>query len=131
MSEDPEVTGAEQADTKFKPGQSGNPLGRPKGARNRLGEAFVAALADDFDKNGVAAIAKVRDERPHEYLKVVASLLPKQIEIKEEAFDGVSDAELAALIVAARSALGVAGQGGAGGEASGVEEPAGGLPAVH
>lgn len=131
MSEDPEVTGPEQVDTKFKPGQSGNPLGRPKGARNRLGEAFVAALADDFDKNGVKAIETVRTERPHEYLKVVASLLPKQIEIKEEAFDGVSDAELAALIAAARSALGVAGQGGAGSEAAGVEEPAGGLPAVH
>lgn len=95
----------------YKPGQSGNPAGRPKGARNRLGEAFVAALADDFDKHGVLAIETVRTERPHEYLKVVASLLPKQVEIKEGAFDGIGDEELSALIVAARSALGVADEG--------------------
>ena len=28
----------------FKPGQSGNPKGRPKGARNRLGTQFLEAL---------------------------------------------------------------------------------------
>ena len=28
----------------FKPGQSGNPRGRPRGARNRLGEEFLAEL---------------------------------------------------------------------------------------
>ena len=50
--------------------------------------------------------------------KVVASLLPKQLEIKEAPFDGVSDEELAALIVAARSALGLAKEGG-----DGTEEP--------
>lgn len=100
----------------FEPGNRMSP-GRPKGSRNRLGEAFVAALADDFAEHGIAVIATVRDERPHEYLKVVASLLPKQVEIKEGAFDGIGDEELSALIVAARSALGVVGEGGGGAEA--------------
>lgn len=95
---------------RFVTGNSGG--GRPKGSRNRLGEAFIQALHDDFMVNGVEAIKTVRAERPHEYLKVVASLLPKQVEIKESAFDGVSDEELAAIIVAARSALGVAEDGG-------------------
>ena len=96
------------------PGQSGNPHGRPKGSRNKLGEAFVAALHDDFTKNGVAAIEKVRATDPAAYVRVIASILPKQVEIKEGAFDGLSDEELAALVAAARSALGVAEGGGSG-----------------
>src|SRR6478735_2642876 len=36
----------------FRPGQSGNPRGRPKGARNKLGEEFLAELYNDFEANG-------------------------------------------------------------------------------
>jgi len=32
----------------FKPGQSGNPRGRPKGARNKLGERFLGAIFRGF-----------------------------------------------------------------------------------
>ena len=46
----------------FKPGQSGNPKGRPKGARNRLGTQFLEALEADFNKFGSQAIALVRGE---------------------------------------------------------------------
>ena len=38
----------------FKPGQSGNPKGRPKGARNRLAQ-FLEALEADFTKFGTQA----------------------------------------------------------------------------
>lgn len=57
--------------------------GRPKGARTKLGEAFLEAMYSDFTEHGVAAIVKVRDEKPDQYLKVVASILPKEIEAGE------------------------------------------------
>ena len=46
-------------------------------ARARLRDAFVTALAADYEANGAAAIAVLRAERPHDYVKLVASLLPK------------------------------------------------------
>jgi hypothetical protein len=65
----------------YRPGQSGNPLGRPKGSRNRLGEDFLRALADDFAEHGSEAIEDVRINSPKDYLKVIASLLPKGVEL--------------------------------------------------
>ena len=80
--------------TPWQKGQSGNPAGRTKGARNRLNDDFLLALQADFSTNGPAAIVEVREQRPHEYLKIIASILPKQIEIKEN-FGELDDAQLA------------------------------------
>jgi hypothetical protein len=86
----PELTGPKQ-DTRFKPGQSGNPAGRPKGARSKLNEQFLQAMFDDFTLHGVDAIAKVRNEKPDQYLKVVASILPKEIEAGEETINALAE----------------------------------------
>lgn len=67
-------------DLKWKPGQSGNPAGRPKSSRNKLSEDFFKALADDFEEHGIAAIVKMRDERPSDYAKMVAGLMTKEVE---------------------------------------------------
>lgn len=88
------------------PFQPGNP-GRPKGSRNKLGEDFVAALHDSFKASGPAAIATVLVEDPSTYLKIIAAIVPKELNIKHDAFDGVSDEQIAALVAAARSALGI------------------------
>jgi Family of unknown function (DUF5681) len=69
----------------FKPGQSGNPKGRPKGARNRLGTQFLEALEADFNQFGIQAIALVRERKPETYMRVVADLLPKEANINVEA----------------------------------------------
>lgn len=68
-------------DTQFKPGQSGNPKGRPKGSRNKLSEAFMKALSDDFDEHGVEVLTQVRTEKPEAYLQTVARLMPKLMEL--------------------------------------------------
>src|SRR5262245_25864129 len=74
-------TGEKQ--NRWKPGQSGNPAGRPKGARSKLSESFLKALSEDFDSNGIEVIEKVRNDRPHEYLKIVAAVLPKQMQLED------------------------------------------------
>lgn len=108
----PEDTGRKHGGAPpFKPGQSGNPAGRPKGSRNKLGEAFIQAMHEDFLEHGKDVIETVRLEKPDQYLKVVASILPKELNIKTDAFDGISDDQLAAIVAAATAALGIAGDG--------------------
>lgn len=70
--------------TRFKPGQVANPKGRPKGSRNVLGEAFVAALALDFAEFGPDAICLVREEKPDVYLQVISRIIPKHIDVKAD-----------------------------------------------
>jgi hypothetical protein len=92
---------------RFARGHCGNMTGRPRGSRNKLGEVFITQLYTDWLEHGEAVIAAVRTQKPDAYLKVVASLLPKQLEIKEGTFDGLTDEQLAALLAYARNALGL------------------------
>jgi hypothetical protein len=81
---------------KWAKGQSGNPAGKPKGARTKLGEAFIEALHDDFNEHGIAAIQVVRAEKPDQYLKVIASLMPKEHRLSvNDQFADMTDDELA------------------------------------
>ena len=89
----------------FKPGQSGNPAGRPKGARNALGEAFIEAMHEDFKEHGAAAIVKVRDEKPDQYLKVIASILPKDLNVNINQMDDLTDDQLIQRIRSLDSAI--------------------------
>ena len=78
----------------FKPGCAPGP-GRPKGMRNRLTEIALQALGDDFKKHGIAVIEKVRRERPHTYLSIIASLLPRQLHVEHASpFNDLTDSEL-------------------------------------
>lgn len=95
----------------YLPGVSGNPGGYAKGVRNALNGKFLKALSKDFDEHGEVAIARAREEDPVGYVKVVASLLPKELEISRPLED-LTDDELTAGIALLRSRLtAVAGEG--------------------
>lgn len=88
----------------LKPGQSGNPGGKPVAARNRLTALFTNHLADDFEQHGKQAIIDARTKDPLGYIKAVAGLMPKQFE-QVEPLDDMTDAELAAGIAILRGKI--------------------------
>lgn len=100
---------------KWKPGESANPAGRPKGSRNKFAQAFVDDFLADWENNGKAAIETVRKDDPSTYLRVASGLLPKDFNFNmtnegalDKLLDQLSDQQLKDL-VAGLSALGASG----------------------
>ena len=65
----------------FKPGQSGNPLGRPSGSRNRFSEQFYRDLAATWEANGAEAMQKCALTEPSKFVAICASLIPKDVSV--------------------------------------------------
>lgn len=108
----------------FRPGEVPNPKGRPKGSRNKLGEAFIADLYASWQEHGPETIEQVRTEKPDAYLKVVASILPKELNVRVSDLDDLSltdlDKRITALLDALRLEVGIG--AAAGGEATAAGE---------
>jgi hypothetical protein len=79
--------------------------GRRRGARNRISTALLEAIAKDFEQHGEETIKITRMEKPTEYLKIVASLLPREFEITDSRLTDVSDEEIDRIIDIARRQL--------------------------
>ena len=74
-----ELNGRDPESGQFVMGYNGGP-GRPKGSRNKLAEAFIADLHARWIKDGPQVLDAVIKNKPHEFMKVVASLLPRQFD---------------------------------------------------
>ena len=86
----------------FLPGHS---PGRAKGTRNRLQSSFLYALAEDFEKHGADAIKICRIEEPARYVQIVASLMPRELDIERGITADLDDEQLDALIAQVKGEL--------------------------
>lgn len=82
----------------FQQGQSGNPAGRPKGSRAKLAEAFLADVQMHWLVHGTDVIERVARDDPSTYLRVVAGILPKELNVTVSVLDSMSDEDLMTLL---------------------------------
>lgn len=82
----------------WKPGQSGNPDGRPKGTRNKLSELFWSDLFAKWQEKGLAAIDAMIEQRPGDFVRVVASQMPQELNVVKSPLSELSDDELTSAI---------------------------------
>lgn len=78
--------------------------GRPKGSRDKLSADFIAALSKDFGEHGEATIAKVREDDPSTYVRVIAGIVPKEMQLKSP-LESLSDEMLEIVIERIRAAM--------------------------
>ena len=83
----------------WQPGQSGNPVGRVRGSRNKLSEEVICALLRDFRQHGQKAVARVRQTQPAAYLKILALLVPREHKVEHgNRLKELTDEQLEAMI---------------------------------
>jgi hypothetical protein len=106
--------------------------GRPTGARDRLRNNFIAALADDFKEGGAEAIKAMRANDPSGYVRAIASLMPKEMDVKHQVspLEQLTDEQLTAIVDATERFLSERG-GEAPLNAQGADEQAQVLPTLQ
>lgn len=65
----------------WKPGQSGNPAGRPRGKRDAITQAFLNDLEDAWRRHGPRALDEAAETDPVAFCKLTASLVPRDIKL--------------------------------------------------
>ena len=67
----------------FQQGVSGNPHGNRHRTRHLLNQEFMQALLLHFRQHGKKAIEKVAREQPAVYVKILALLVPREMQIEQ------------------------------------------------
>jgi hypothetical protein len=82
-----------------------NAAGNNGAARVKLQRKYFDALLADFAEHGEAAIKIMRIEEPSAYIRVIASLMPKEFTVADNALGDMSDEDLQPLLARAQAML--------------------------
>jgi hypothetical protein len=96
--------------TGLRPGESGNPNGRPIGARNKLSQDFIDDFHQVWQEEGINALRNAARRSPARFIQVAASLIPQHFTLEHEhKLVGLSDDELHQRLIEAHKELAAAG----------------------
>jgi hypothetical protein len=100
-----ELTTTKQPVHRWKAGESGNPNGRPVGARTRFSRGFLEDLAEVWSQEGRTATLATAKTAPSTFLAVCARLIPQNVELTLKETYGGLDPELLAVLEGIRQSL--------------------------
>jgi hypothetical protein len=90
--------------TKFEPGNTFS-QGRKPGSRNKLQAVYFEDLLTVYGELGVEAMRVMAKEKPAEFIKLVGSHMPKELEIAQSPYHGITDEQLSVIDALIRSTL--------------------------
>jgi hypothetical protein len=101
----PSPSDRDQRTGRFLPGNSGFG-GRPKGARSKLGEQFLEDLRTVWEERGIEALRRCAEEEPSAFVRVLAGLLPRDLNINATTTIGIDPTNVLTTFRTAIAALG-------------------------
>ena len=70
------------------PGSTLNPNGRPKGSKNKLANSFFTDVLTVWEERGLEAVREMAAMDPASFNRMVASTMPKELDIDSTSSDG-------------------------------------------
>src|SRR6202035_5288631 len=75
--------------TRWPPGKSGNPAGKPPGNRTPFSQGFILDLALIWAEEGLEAVRKVAKKSPEAFVAIAALICPNDVRLTlEQAIPG-------------------------------------------
>ena len=97
---------ADRTAPRARPGRKAPAVATPKRTKKTLGDDFLNAVRADFRAHGAGVIAAVRADKPDQYLKIVQSVLPKDLHVSLDHLETLSDDEIRRRIRGLEAVLG-------------------------